>query len=225
MLQRSRSRKASSLQAFPRYLELCATVSRQLKQGGLEVAAVGPSAEARFLSHSDPSRVLLALRTYSELLQSQLDAGESLRDDKRLLWRMLTKMGYVPRSDIFDAIESGDVIEIFTDDNWQVFRNMAYFDLVRITVDELATLRWSRDYKRPLAFLLACIRLGLMFKSGLIRTTQPVPMDRHEIQIHAGGVWQKFSIQLKMISPLKKGRFADAFILTSDPRPLAETPA
>nr|HRO68152.1 hypothetical protein [Pseudobdellovibrionaceae bacterium] len=94
-----------------------------------------------------------------------------------------------------------------------------------ITVDELATLRWSRDYKRSLMFLLACIKLGLRFKSGLIRETQSVAMDRHEVQMLGGGLWQKFSVQLKMISPLKSGTKTDAFVLTSDPRPTVPKPA
>ncbi|MBX3040717.1 MAG: hypothetical protein KF789_08435 [Bdellovibrionaceae bacterium] len=221
MLRKWRSDNSMAQQNLPKYFEVCRTVSRQLEKAGLRVTALGPSAKARFLAHPDPNRVLQTLQTYSDVLEAQFDAGESLRDDKKLLWRMLSKMGYAPRAEAFEAIEAGDVIEVFTEDNWQIFRNMTYFDLIHITVDELATLRWSRDYKRPLAFLLSCIRLGLMFKSGMIRETQAITMSRHEIQLHGGGLWQKFSIKLKVISPLKKDGVTDAYIITSDPKPLS----
>ncbi|HRO66880.1 MAG TPA: hypothetical protein PL182_04890, partial [Pseudobdellovibrionaceae bacterium] len=139
MFQVRRPQKISAEEVFPEYLEICRRVSAQLTRAGLDVPAAGSQAEVRFFSHPRPRRVIDVLRAYSEVLQSQLDAGESLRDDKKLLWRMLAKLGYVPRSGVFDSIEAGDVIEVFTGDNWQIFRNMAYFDLVHITVDEPAT--------------------------------------------------------------------------------------
>lgn len=89
----------------------------------------------------DPLKTLIltAIRENAALLDEMASAGEALNDSPRLLWRSLRRLGWVPRPDIFDKIEDGDVVELYDSSKIQVFRNLAFFNFTSLTLEEIVS--------------------------------------------------------------------------------------
>jgi len=199
---RSRPQPPSEAQCLE-FKDLCERTSRALSQAGVETLPYRDPSLTRFREHHDPGRVLTTFNTYVEVLESALEKGEDLRDDRRLLWRMISKMGYTPQSDIFDRIEDGDTVEIYTVDNWQIFRNPRLFECVSLSVEETITFVWNRDSRRDGKITLKLLEVLLRTRTGLLtKTIDVTDIPKHTIQELIGQKWT-ISIQLKYFSPLR----------------------
>jgi hypothetical protein len=86
--------------------------------------------------------VLTSLGAMLSLYAEMENHGERPNDSSRLLWRSLNRLGWRPLSDIFDKIESDDVIEIYSSENVQIFRNMNFFRYISITLEEMCVYPW-----------------------------------------------------------------------------------
>lgn len=184
------------------FRDLCERTSRAIATTGREVVPYESHEMPRFQRHSNFERVLETLRNYTEVLESAVAAKEDLEDSKHLVWRMIQRMGYVPKSDVFDKLEDGDTIEIYTTDNWQVFRNLRFFDFVSVTVEEMCTLVWNRDTERDLKITWDMLSFMLKIKMGFIKETTALDwIPKHNIRELLGKGWL-ISIQMKLCSPL-----------------------
>lgn len=100
------------------------------------------------LSLAKKTDVVTHLEFYRDLCQSQVAAGESLRHNKQLTWRALSALGLKPSSDLFNHIEDGDILEIYTRDHFQIFRNLNFFDVCTYSLEELFCLEWWKLFSR-----------------------------------------------------------------------------
>lgn len=177
---------------------LCLSVAEKLNKLGYATEAF--SRDERVLPDEIRERIAL-MKIYDELLGEELAAPS--RDHKTMMWKFFGKMGYTPTSDIFDRIQDEDVIEIYTMDGNQIYRNLNYFDVVSLTVEDVVSLHWQREYKRNRKVTLHLIGLLLRFATGAFYKTY----DCAKIPIHRVQemVAKRYLIQLtfKYISPLK----------------------
>lgn len=112
-------------------------------------------------------------------------------------------MGYVPQSDALDYIHEGDTVEIYTTDNWQIFRNLVFFDFLDATIDEISTFYWTRDSKRNASISTEGLRLIFLIKTGMLKKTFLVQtMPPYEVSCTLSGRLQRVKIEQKMGSPL-----------------------
>lgn len=149
------------------YKSYCERCARAIASTGRDVKPYLDSGVPRFLASRGPNEIFERLRIYTEVLEEMVGAGDSLDDSKRLLWRMLSRLGLTPPSDLMSHIEDGDVIEIYTaSEDLQLFRNLLFFDLLHLSIDELSTLVWHRDSKRSMKITAEGFRLLFMIRSG-----------------------------------------------------------
>lgn len=173
------------------------------KNGITHIKPYQDPAVPRLLAHRDPRRAIETLRSYVEILAAADREGEDLNDSKRLLWRMLRKMRLSPLSDIFEKIESHHVLEIYTPDNWQIFRNLNFFRYVSLSIDEVATFYWPRDSKRHMKIHLDALAVAAQLRFGTLRKTLDVrTWPAHLIRELVGEGWL-IEIRLLYISPLR----------------------
>jgi PAS domain-containing protein len=83
-----------------------------------------------------------------EIFDEVKSAGGSLADTPQLIWRSLRRLNWTPKSDVFDKIEKGDVIEIYSTEHRGLFRNLAFYDLVSYSLEDVFARKWFELFKR-----------------------------------------------------------------------------
>jgi hypothetical protein len=105
--------------------------------------------------------------------------GEKPVDSAKLLWRSLNRLGWRPLSDIFDKIESDDVVEIYSDANLQVFRNMNFFRHITISLEEICTHPWYQIAEMDKAATEYYATLAPKMKNNSITETYRTPIPKY----------------------------------------------
>ncbi|MBX3020226.1 MAG: hypothetical protein KF799_01005 [Bdellovibrionales bacterium] len=179
--------------------DLCLRISNKLQGAGKCTEAF--SSDKHELPRDIRERIEL-MRIYDQVLTAHLEEGS--KDHRNMLWKFFSKMGYAPTSDIFDRIEDGDIIEVYSMDHQQLYRNLNYFDVVSMTVEDLINLNWQRAYKRNRRVMLHLIGLMVRFTTGTFHQTYNctrIPV--HQVQEMLA---KRYLVELnfRYISPLKK---------------------
>src|SRR5665213_1589155 len=155
----------------------CLTVAGHLRAAGYDTPAF--SSDTRDLPENFRDR-LNELKIYAELLDTMVKDGLSPKGHKDLLWKYLAYKRYVPTSDILDLIEDEDMIEIYNMENYQIFRNLNYFSVTSMSVEDLVSVNWKREFKRSSKITLSLVELVLRFATGFFRSTY----DCAKIPVH-----------------------------------------
>lgn len=88
------------------------------------------------------------MELYYQLCAEHHAEGQALRDSQKFTWRALVKLGWVPSANLMDTIGSGDIVEIYSDEQVQLFRNLEFFDFCSYTLEELFCVEWYRLFAR-----------------------------------------------------------------------------
>lgn len=142
-------------------------------------------------------------------LQYQLEFFKAAKSEgshpncRQLLWRMLTKIGYVPQSDIFDKITDEDNVEIYNVlDSTSLFKNLKFFEFVSMTMEEIYTLPWTEQWLHSPKVKLMFLEIQARTKLSECRETFS-PIINHYTVSEKVSEKRKLSINMKWISPLK----------------------
>jgi len=72
----------------------------------------------------------------TEALDLQRNGNHVGRDrDRKLLWRIFSKMGWVPPPELFDELGESDVIEVYDRNLIQIYRNTRFLELCSYPLD------------------------------------------------------------------------------------------
>lgn len=117
------------------------------------------------------------VETYYQLCSEHVAEGQSLRDSKTFTWRALVKMGLAPLSDFLNNIGDDDIVEIYSYDEIQMFRNLEFFDLCTYTLEELFCLQWYRLFVRApeIAAAISNIAVEIFSKKHPHGLFEPLP--------------------------------------------------
>lgn len=205
-----RSKHVPSPAEVTEYRQLCERTAVAINTTGRQVKAYSDPAVPRFVNADDSRKVLESLRAYVDVLESTLAAGDSLNDAKRLVWRMMQRLALTPPADFLDQFNDENVIEIYDTENLQLFRNLIFFDKLYVTVDEISTFVWPRDSKRSVKMSSEGLRLMLLIKTGLLRSTFPIhTMPGHLVTCDMSEGYQEIRVTMKAACPLRSnGRFS-----------------
>lgn len=149
---------------------------------------------------SEAVRVLgQTLDVFVEVIAS----GDNLRDTPQLLWRSLRKLGWIPRSDSFDKIADGDVVEIYSHDHIGLFRNLAFYEGVSYSVETLFSRPWFElTTREPQRLSAEIYELARQVLSGERNETISVDVGTHLCLETCSPEMLQVSLTLKFISPL-----------------------
>lgn len=197
---------------------LCERASTALAKCGITRQPYDDPGMLHFRKNPRFQRALENHRIYVEVLEEFVSSGDPVGDGRKFLWRMINRMGYVPTADLFDHITDDDVIEIYTLDNWQIFRNLNFFNYISFNIEEVANLNWSADSKRESRFELKLLEIGVRLKLGLQKTTADVTsIAEHTFKELKGQGWT-VAIQMRRISPLWQGSRITAGVVSNRAR-------
>lgn len=200
------------------YQQLCERASAVLGRHGKPVEAYHDHQFSRLRSHHSPFEVITVLQNWVEVLEQAEAAKESLTDDKTLIWRMLKKLDLIPTSDMLGHLHDEDTIEIYTTDNWQIFRNLNFFDYLDATVDEISTIVWSRDSKRKVGITIEALKIVFLMKTKQLKKTLIAKVPTHAAHLNLSGKKQAVEIQIKIVAPLFRNRQVEAYLVTNKSR-------
>jgi len=196
---------------------LCQTVSDNLRKAGCSTEAF--SIDKRVLPDDIRERIA-EMKTYNAILVDHLTSGAPVKDHKTMMWKYFAQMGYAPTSDIFDRIEDTDIIEIYNMDGDQIYRNLNYFDLVSLTVEDVVGLHWQREYKRNRKVTIHLIGMLLRFATGAFYSTYDcAKIPIHQVQEMVAKRYL-FELRFKYVSPLKQNGRCVALVIGTDCRRL-----
>ncbi len=94
-------------------------------------------------------RSLIILEDTMTEFASPEDGGLSADGEVACLRRALWKYGLHSKFELEDYISEGDVIEVYTSENVQVYRNLVFFRLCTYSLLEIMTREWYELYERP----------------------------------------------------------------------------
>lgn len=97
------------------------------------------------------NEVLFAIKNFVHICETTLSNNKELSDTRSLTWFALKEMGLRFNSDIFSHISDTDVLEVYTNDNIQVFRNFRFLELISYTLEDIFCRPWTElfDHKNP----------------------------------------------------------------------------
>ena len=167
--------------------------------------------EDRSLPHfsklpADHQKIVLTSLTVMLNLYAEMEInGEKPVDSARLLWRSLNRLGWRPLSDIFDKIEDDDVIEIYSSENIQVFRNMNFFRFITVTLEELCSFPWYQVAEMDKVAADYYATLAPKMKANSIGETHRTPIPKYLATENLG---DKATLEIvpQWISPVYEGQ-------------------
>lgn len=102
----------------------------------------------RNMEVSEQKYVVDNLRFYVELCLEQMLDGFKLSDNLSFTWRAFRKLHFVPRSDLFNEVTDSDVLEIYSKDMCQLYRNLRFYEHCSYSLEELYCLKWWTLFQR-----------------------------------------------------------------------------
>jgi hypothetical protein len=133
----------------------------RFSQLALSLTRMAESANVRVIPYRAPSlpyfsrlpeaqqrSALKLLEHYISILCHAIHSGYKLDDPKMLTWVAIKSFGFIPSSDLFHKIDPGDIVEIYDLDNFQIFRNLRFFEFCSYTVEDIYCRPWPSLFRR-----------------------------------------------------------------------------
>lgn len=172
------------------------------------------------LSDSEKGSVVEHLRFYCELCEAQIAEGFKLRDNLSFTWRAFRKLDLVPRGDIFSHMTDEDLIEIYSCENKQLYRNFKFFEFCSYTLEELHSLEWWALYERDSEITMKIFDAGARVMGGEITESYIPDIQPHRLKEMNSAECSTFLQQVKLMSPLKRNKKVEAILVVESATPV-----
>lgn len=100
------------------------------------------------LSEELQGQVLNRLSFFNEVCSNVVLAGGDLNNPRVMLWHALQSLKFIFPSDLFNYISDESVVEIYDQENIQIFRNLRFFDFTSYTLEDLLCRPWVELFSR-----------------------------------------------------------------------------
>lgn len=128
--------------------------------------------------------------------------GLELRQGIQLLKRMLSQSGLHACQDVWRKLDDRDVIEVYTRDFTQLFRNMRFLEVCSYPLAELYINEWVSLYRRPQMITDQLVSSILTMMDATPPATVSTSVPDHILEEVFSLDRRKFFIQQKVFSPL-----------------------
>lgn len=170
------------------------------------------------LSETHQIQVNNQLSFYAELCSEHIKEGYKISDGSTFLWRAFRKLGLTPTSDLFQFLTNESVIEVYSDENIQLFRNLNFFTYCSYSLEELHSLEWWHLYDRDAGVTNAIFEEGRKMFGGEIRGTYCPGLPDHIVRELASEEKLVMQVEFQAMSPLFSNRRPTAALLATKPK-------
>lgn len=95
--------------------------------------------------------ILVGFLKYSELCSSAIKSGVVLKDTVGFIKYALKYLGKHVAEEFYATIGESDIVEIYSEDHIQIFRNISFFKITDYSIAELISYEWEDLYYRSSA--------------------------------------------------------------------------
>ncbi len=167
-------------------------------------------------------------KTYENFKQFYDVCADAIRNEiplvqgSRLLWRMISKLGLTPCSDLFDKIEEEDVLEIYDCELMQVFRNFKFLELCNYSLDQVLSYQLTELFQRPHAITMTMLdQVQKLLSNDGKGSTVVADIPLHTLEEVMTPEKAQFLIEHRYFSPLyNDDKTIVGFVSTLKARPL-----
>ncbi|MGZ3683359.1 MAG: hypothetical protein ACXVCI_05880 [Bdellovibrionota bacterium] len=200
------------LALLDRYAQLITAAGKTLRRSSPE------QARALFEKVDEPRRKALLARLEAEIsiFEETLAAGEKLTDSKKLLWRHFSRSRFAPCSQLFDKIRDTDVVEIYGLDQIHLFQNLAFFDWISVTLEQIFCEAWYVLTKRDPGIEKMLYEIAQKIAAGGLQETIDPGVPWHLVEELNSEKMMKFQYKLKYVSPVVSAGQLCAFVVVSE---------
>lgn len=123
--------------------------------------------------------------------------------NKKALWAALVTFGLTPSSDCFNEISDTDVIEIYSHDNIQIWRNFNFIQSCSFDLESIFCRPWTELFTRPVEVLTELsTSIMSIFENQKLTPIQPIS-GTHQIKELNSEKNFAFEANHKTLFPLK----------------------
>jgi hypothetical protein len=150
---------------------------------------------------------------YYQICSSGLESGLSLLSGNPLLKRMLLQSGLTSCDGLWHQLREEDVIEVYTADFTQLYRNMKFLEVCSYPIADLYVNEWVDLYRRPQTITTTLVQsIQDMLRSQPAASVLCSVPD-HFLEEKFSPERRKFYVRQKIFSPLLDSRgVAVAFV-------------
>lgn len=168
------------------------------------------------LSEKQKQTINYHLEFYVELCREHMSEGYSLKDGPTFVWRALRKLNLIPRSDLFQFFNENSVIEIYSNENVQLFRNLNFFRVCSYTLEELHSREWWLLFHRDNSITDSLMGYaGKIFNQEISENFVP-DIPTHIVRELASADMLVTEINFPVMGPLYHNKRAVALIIAED---------
>lgn len=193
-----------SLPIEARFRSLVEEFCIQSQKEGIELIPYRESSWTKFraLSIEKQHEKLNNFFRYYRACAAAVDEGLELRDTKSLVERTAAFLGARLCDDVLNNVTADDVIEIYSADFTQLFRNLKFLEICSYPVVELYTHEWVELYRRPHVVTEKLIQLVYKVLAQETPHTIRCDLPNHFLEEVFSLNRHKFFIEQKYLSPL-----------------------
>jgi hypothetical protein len=156
------------------------------------------------LSYENQKSIILNLNFYISLCKEQLNEGYKLTDNLSFTWRFLRKLDMTPKSDLFNLITDEDIIEVYSKDSRQLYRNLRFFDYSSYTIEELYSLEWWVLYERDEKVMNSLYDLAAKILDGQLNGHVYPDVGPHIVRELSSAEHLVHLYEARLLSPLSR---------------------
>lgn len=165
------------------------------------------------LSAQQKQEAIRQLSFYGELCQEQRTEGYSLKDSPTFTWRALQKLGLTPPSELFSQITNEDVVEVYSDENRQLFRNFNFFEVCSYSLEELHSIEWWNLFQHEGAGTQKIYESTQKVLRGEIKSSFVPGIESHYVREVSSEDRLLMEYNIRLVSPLFCNRQPVAFLV------------
>lgn len=162
------------------------------------------------------------LEFYCQLCEDHMSEGKSLQDCTTFVWRALKSLDLTPRSDLFNHFDNSSVIEIYSNENVQLFRNLNFFQYCSYTLEELHAKEWFWLFERDTMITAKLFAYAQKIFLGEINSNFVPEIPPHVVQELKSQEKLKMECNIKIAGPLFRNGQPVALIIGESTRLLAK---
>jgi hypothetical protein len=123
----------------------------QAARDGVKILAHREIAWERFrlLSIEKQTSIVNTFLNYYRTCAEAVNAGLNLKNGAQLLQRFISNEGFRICESLYDEINDQDIIEVYSKDFTQIFRNIEMLRLCSYSIVDLSVFEWPELFRRP----------------------------------------------------------------------------
>lgn len=204
--------KITSNEMPKNFYKLLLILEKSLREYGIKVQARAAAPLYSKLDSTSQKMILDHLNSYIGIIKTTNAKPTDAEFDKKFIWNSFKQHNLKPTDEIFNYYKDGCVVEFYSAQGIQVFRNFNFFSLCSYTLEEVFTQPWFELYDRDPAITEAILAKSEPLFSGKISHAFDPDIDEHYLVEKRSGKNNLIKIKLNTFIPIKSKNSAEIIV-------------